>query len=178
MLLKSFGCALHVLVTGSMEKRIQRVMDDKKITREVAAKLIERSDHDKRGFARFAFEEDWLNPQLYDLVVNTDKLSVGAAVEMIVSSAKSDEIKACGIDSVKELGMLSLHRKAESALLEAGVLNPHLFVEAEAEDTVRIYGIVSSGEEKGVVEGALKKVKGAKKIINDLQVNPAALSGV
>jgi osmotically-inducible protein OsmY len=56
-------------------------------------------------------------------------------------------------------------------------LNPHLFVEAEAEDTVRIYGIVSSGEEKRGVEAALKKVKGAKKIINDVQVNPAALTG-
>ena len=178
MLLKSFGCALHVLVTGSMEKRIQRVMDDKKVTREVAAKLVERSDHDKRGFARFAFDEDWLNPHLYDLIVNTDKLSIDAAVEMVVSSAKSDEIKACGIDSVRELGMLSLHRKAESALLEAGILNPHLFVEAEAEDTVRIYGIVSSGEEKGVVENTLKKIKGAKKIINEIQVNPGALTGV
>ena len=177
MLLKSFGCALHVLVTGSMAKRIQRVMDERKVTREVAAKLIERSDHDKRGFARFAFEEDWLNPHLYDLIINTDKLSVEAAVEMVVGSAKSDEIKACGIDSVKELGMLSLHRKAESALLEAGILNPHLFVEAPAEDTVRIYGIVGSGEEKKGVEDALRKVKGTKKVINDVQVNPAALTG-
>ncbi|OGP66746.1 MAG: hypothetical protein A2170_02335 [Deltaproteobacteria bacterium RBG_13_53_10] len=177
MLLKSFGCALHVLVTGSMEKRIQRVMDEKKISREVAVKLIERSDHDKRGFARFAFDEDWLNPHLYDLIVNTDKLSTDAAVEMIVRSAKSDEIKACGIDSVKELGMLSLYRNAESALLEAGVLNPHLFVEAEAEDTLRIYGIVSTGEEKRGVEDALKKIKAAKRIINDIQVNPAAFTG-
>jgi hypothetical protein len=93
------------------------------------------------------------------------------------SDLKSDEIKVCGIDSVKELGKLSLYRKAESALLEAGVLNPHLFVQAEAEDTVRIYGIVSSGEEKGFVENTLKKIKGAKKIINEIQVNPGAFTG-
>jgi len=176
MLLKSFGCALHVLVTASTEKRIQRVMDEKKVTRDVAAKMVERSDRDKRAFARFAFEEDWLDPRLYDLVVNTDKLSVDAAVEMVIGSAKSDEIKACGIDSVKELGMLSLQRKAESALLEAGILNPNLFLEAEAEDSVRIYGIVSSGEEKAVVERALKNVPGAKKVINEVQVNPAAFT--
>jgi osmotically-inducible protein OsmY len=41
---------------------------------------------------------------------------------------------------------------------------------------VRIYGIVGSGEEKAVVESALKKVKGAKKVINEVQVNPAALT--
>src|SRR4030042_6476004 len=30
-LLNSFGCALHMLVTGSMEKRIKRVMDEKHV---------------------------------------------------------------------------------------------------------------------------------------------------
>ena len=178
LLLKSFDCALHVLVTGSKEKRIERIMEESKLGREVAEKLVERSDHDKRGFLRFAFDEDWLNPHLYDLILNTDKLSVDSAVQMVLSSAKSDEIKACGIDSVKELGLLSLHRKAESALLEAGIVNPYLFVKAEDVDTLRIYGMVGSGEEKGVIEEAIKKVKGVKRILNDLQISRGGMGGV
>ena len=58
----------------------------------------------------------WLNPRLYDLLLNTDKLSIDSAVKMIVDAAKSDEIKSCGIDSVQLLGKLSLNRKVESAL--------------------------------------------------------------
>jgi len=104
LMLNSFGCAFHVLVTGSLEKRIQRVMAEHRVSQEIAEKLIERADHDKRGFIRFAYDEDWLNPKLYDLVLNTDKLSLDSAVQMIVDSAKSEEIRACGIDSVKELG--------------------------------------------------------------------------
>ena len=56
--------------------------------------MVERADHDKRGFLRDAFDEDWLNPQLYDLLLNTDTLSINSAVKIVVDAARSDEIKA------------------------------------------------------------------------------------
>ena len=159
LLLHSFGCAFHVLVTGSLEKRIQRVTDEKYVSREVAEKIVERSDHDKRGFFRFAFNEDWLNPQLYDLLLNTDKLSVESAVQMVLNAAKSDEIKACGLESVKSLGKLSLQRRVEAAFLERGFVSQNLFVTVEDMDTVRVYGVVHSEEDKKEIEGILKKIR-------------------
>jgi cytidylate kinase len=177
LMLSSFGCALHVLVTGSLEKRIQRVMEEHGVGREVAEKMIEKSDHDRSGFIRFAFNEDWLNPKLYDLVLNTDKLSLQSGVDLVVSSAKSDEIKACGIDSVTQLGKLSLLRKVESGLLEAGLASSHVFVSVEDPDTVRLYGFTYSSEEKNEVDSVVKRVGNVKKIINDLQVFRGNLSG-
>ena len=171
-LLQSFDCAFHILVTGSKEKRIQRVMDEKRVGRELAEKIINRSDRDKRGFIRFAYDEDWLNPQLYDLLLNTDKLSPDSAVRMIVDAAKSDEITSCGVDSVQMLGKLSLNRKVESALLEAGVTGLHLFFTVLDPDSVRLYGLVNSSEEKEKSEEVLKKIKGIKNIQNELVVKP------
>ena len=170
LLLHSFDCAFHVLLTGSMEKRVQRVMEEKHVSREVAEQMIHRSDHDKKGFVRFAFDEDWLSPQLYDLLLNVDKLSFDSAVKIVVDAAKSDEIKACGRDSVRLLGKLSLQRKVESSLLEAGVMNPHLFVSVENSNTVRLYGMVNSSEEKEAIERVVKGIKDTKKITNDLVV--------
>jgi cytidylate kinase len=177
LLLRSFDCALHVLVTGSKGKRIQRVTEDYKVGREVAEKIIERSDNDKRGFLRFAFDEDWLNPLLYDLVLNTDKLSVASAAKMIIEAAKSDEIKACGIDSVKSLGILSLGRKVESAFLEAGIVSPHIFFNVEDVDSIRLYGIVSSQEEKKTVEKVISRIKNIKKVANDVTVFRGSMAG-
>lgn len=170
LLLHSFDCAFHVLVTGSMEKRVQRVMEEKRVSREVAEQMIHRFDHDKRRFLRFAFDEDWLDPQLYDLLLNTDKLSFDSAVRIVLDAAKSDEIKVCGMDSVRLLGKLSLQRKVESALWEAHIVNPHLFVAVEDSDTVRLYGMVNSQEEKEAVEKVVKGIKDIKKISNDLVV--------
>jgi hypothetical protein len=153
-----------------MEKRVQRVTEEKHVSREVAEQMVHRSDHDKKGFVRFAFDEDWLNPQLYDLLLNVDKLSFDSAVKIVVDAAKSDEIKACGRDSVRLLGKLSLQRKVESSLLEAGVVNPHLFVSVENSNTVRLYGMVNSSDEKEAVERVIKGIKDTRKIENDLVV--------
>lgn len=170
LLLHSFDCAFHVLLTGSFEKRIQRVMEEKRVSRQVAEQMIRRSDHDKREFLRFAFDEDWLNPQLYDLLLNTDKLTFDSAVKIVLDAAKSDGIRACGRDSVRLLGKLSLQRKVESALLEANIVNPHLFVTVENSNTVRLYGMVNSQEEKEAVGKVVKGIKDTKKVVNDLVV--------
>jgi cytidylate kinase len=177
LMLKSFECALHVLVTGSPEKRIARVMEENHVDRAVAEKIIERSDHDRSGFIRFAYSEDWLDPRLYDLILNTDKMSVNSAAMMVVDAAKSDEIKACGIDSVHALGKLSLQRKIESALLEAGALNPHLFVTVEEMDLVRIFGVAGSNEEKQLVEKTVRTIPGVKRVENDITVWRSAMTG-
>jgi len=177
-LLQSFDCAFHILVTGSMEKRIQRVMEENHVGREIAEKIISRSDHDKKAFIRFAYDEDWLNPRLYDLLLNTDKLSTDSAVRMIVDAAKSDEIKSCGIDSVQLLGKLSLNRKVESVLLEAGVMNLHLFFTVEEPDSVMLYGIVNSSEEKEKIGKLVRKIKEIKNIKNELVVSTRSMSGV
>jgi cytidylate kinase len=178
LLLNSFGCALHVLVTGSPEKRIDRIMRQKGVGREIAEKMMEGSDHDKKGFFRFAFKEDWLNPHLYDLIFNTDKLSVESAAKMVVDAARSEEIKTCGTDSVRLLGKLSLQRKVESALLEAGVTNQHVFFTVEDADSVRVYGLTYSLEEKETVEKVLEGIKDIKKVTNELVLYRRSMGGI
>ena len=178
LLLRSFDCAFHVLVIGSMEKRMERVIEQNKVGKELAEKMIQRSDHDKKSFLRFAFDEDWLNPNLYDLVLNADKLSLDSAVRMVTDGAKSDGIKACGIDSVKLLGKLALQRKVESVFLETGMTSTHLFFNAEDSDTVRLYGFVNTPEEKEEIEKTVKRIKDVKKVTNEIGIVKAAMGGI
>jgi len=170
ILLRSFNCALHVFIIGSTEKRVQRVMQTNNVGREVAEKMVQTSDREKRGFIRYAFDEGWPNPLLYDLTLNTDMLAVDTAVKLIVETAKAEEIKACGIDAVKLLGKFSLQRRIESALLEAGIMSPHLFFKVEDTDSVRLFGAVGSSAEKKEVTEILKEIKEIRKIKDDLAV--------
>lgn len=178
LLLHSFGCAFHVLVTGSLEKRVKRVMEEKQVSREVAERVIHRSDHDKRGFIRFAFDEDWLTPNLYDLIPNTDKLSVDSVAKMIADGARSGEIKSCGIDSLINLKRLSLQRQIESALLESGLMTSHIFFTIENGDLVRIFGMVNSQEEKEKIEILVKKARDIKRVSNDLLIVNLSMAGL
>ena len=169
VLLHSFDSALHVLVTGSAEKRAEKVMKESHIGREMAEKVLGRSDHDKRVFFRFAFDEDWLNPALYDLVLNTDKLDVDSAAEMIIDAAKSKEIKVCEIDSLRALAKLSFQRRLEASFLEIGA---HVSVTADNLESVRLYGLVHSQEMKEKVENVLTKFKEIRSVKNDLIASP------
>lgn len=170
LLLHSFDCALHVLVTGSMEKRKKRVMEEMNVDAEVAEKIIHTSDQDKKGFLKYAFDEDWLNPQLYHLVLNTDVLTVDSCVKIVADAAKSEEIKSCGTDSIKMLGKFALQRKIESTLLESGVMSLHLFFSVEDVDSVRVFGVADSREEKERIEKILRGIKEIKKVNNDLRI--------
>jgi cytidylate kinase len=170
LLLSSFTCAFHILVTGSHEKRIERIMKEMGLSRGVAEKMISRSDQEKKGFIQYAFGEDWLNFHLYDLILNTDKLSLDSATKAIIDAAQSDGLKACGMDAVKTLGKLSLQRRIESAFLEAGVPSSHVYFSVEDLETVRLYGFVSSKEEKGNIEGVARKVKGIREIQNEISI--------
>jgi hypothetical protein len=171
VLLNSVDCALHVLVTGSMERRVERITREQGVGKEIAEKKIRRSDRGKRAFFRFAFSEDWLNPNLYDLILNTDKLSIESAVELVVGLAESEEIKTRSANAVKILGESSLHRKAESALQEAGLMNPRLLLTVEDLDSIRLYGLVDSLEEKEMAAKAVLGIKDIKKITNDVVVS-------
>jgi cytidylate kinase len=170
LLLHNFDCALHVLITGSMEKRIGRLKRDMKIEESVAEKIIHTSDHDKAGFLKYAFDADWLSPNLYDITINTDKLDRETAVGIVVDAAQSEAIKSCSTDVVETLGKLSLQRRIESALLEAGVMSLRMFFTVEDLETVKLYGIVHTEEEKEAVAGAIRSIKEIKTIKNDLTV--------
>jgi cytidylate kinase len=170
LLLNAFDCIFHVLITGSMKKRIQRMIEEKKVSGEIAEKIIRQSDQDKREFLRFAFDEDWLNPNLYDLMLNTDKLNIDSSVKIIMDGVQSEEIKTCGADSIKSLGKFHLHYIIESALADAGLLTQYLHFTVEDMDSVRLHGLVGSFEKREKVENLLKGIKEIKKINNDLSI--------
>lgn len=170
LLLHQFDCALHVLVTGSMEKRVSRLMRGTKIKKTVAEKIIQTSDNDKAGFVKYAFNEDWLNPHLYDIVINTDKLNINSVVSIVCSAAQSEEIKSCSAGTVLKLGKLSLQRKIESALLEAGVMSLRVFYDIEDLETVRFYGVVHTEEEKEAVINVVRNIREIREIKDDMTV--------
>jgi hypothetical protein len=157
---------------------MERVLKEMSIGREAAEKMISRSDQEKRDFIQFAFSEDWLNFHLYDLILNTDKLSLGSAARAIIDSVQSEEIKDCARDSVNALGKLSLQRRIESAFLEAGAPSSHLFFEVEDSENVRLYGFASSKEEKGQIESMVKRVRGVRGIRNEINVFTHGAGGV
>ncbi len=80
---------LHVRIVAPLETRIQRWMDREGISYEEAKKVVNQRNKKHVDFLKTYFKEDINKPELYDLIINTDKLSLEEAVDLITHAAKS-----------------------------------------------------------------------------------------
>lgn len=74
---------VHVRLVGSLENRIQRVMEYLKLDRKTAVEFVERADRGHHRYLREHFKAEIDNPLFYDLIINTDRVSCERAAELI-----------------------------------------------------------------------------------------------
>lgn len=82
--------ALHVRVIASQETRISNLVA-RGHQREDAVTAMEKSDYERASFFWFAFHRDWYDPELYDIVLNMDNLTVRVAADTILCAARLRE---------------------------------------------------------------------------------------
>jgi hypothetical protein len=73
----------HVRIIAPLEERIQRVRAHTQLDRAAALKLVQREDAARRRYFRDYFKADAEDDLLYDLVVNTARLSQDDAARLI-----------------------------------------------------------------------------------------------
>jgi len=175
MLLRDFGCAFHVYLHATGPTRLKYVMETKGVSREAAQKLIQKSDHQQRGFFRFAFRMDWNDPSLYDLIINTEKLGIDAAVKLIVDTAGSDLIQECSLTAVEAMERLSQEKRIEAAIMEQNINPLLLHIEVPEIGVVDISGTTYSLEEKERIADIIKEVPGIREVRGEVSVIPSGL---
>lgn len=79
--------ALHVRMTAPIAVRVQRIVSYRGISTEAARAQIETSDRSRRNYLRRAYQVNWDDPALYDLILNTGRMSIPIAVEIICQAA-------------------------------------------------------------------------------------------
>ena len=123
MLLRNFECALHVHIYAAESTRIRNLTNLRGMSEEAARKLIRNSDHEQKGFFRYAFHRDWNDPSLYDLIINTEQIGLDNAAQIIVQAAKSNQMQISIPTAAEAMEKLSLKKRIHAALLENDI-NP------------------------------------------------------
>ena len=78
--------ALHVRLIAQFTHRVQRVAKLYDLKPETAIKLIKEQDQAKRQYYRQIFNVNWANLRSYDLVLNTEKMVLEDAADIIVTA--------------------------------------------------------------------------------------------
>ena len=75
---------VNIRIIASMSDRIARLqIESPDLSDAQAQKKIETMDKKSREYIKFYFKADWNNPQLYDIMINTSRVSDDKAVEWL-----------------------------------------------------------------------------------------------
>lgn len=83
----------HVRLVSPIERRIERVRQLRQISAKAAAALIAKEDKGRRRYLRKNFGADIDDVLLYDLVINTGRVSYDEAAEMIATAVLHREVR-------------------------------------------------------------------------------------
>lgn len=76
--------ASHVQIIASFDLRLARIMGDQHIAEDAAINRLLVSDRKRGAYLKHNYAVDWAEPSLYDLVVNTQRISRQNAVPIII----------------------------------------------------------------------------------------------
>jgi cytidylate kinase len=97
-LLRGVPHVLRVRIMAPFELRVKRLNDKlsvkmgERTNPRTVTEMVRRDDTEKAGRMRYLYEVDLHDPAFYDLAVNTEKLSVESAVELIGRLARRPEL--------------------------------------------------------------------------------------
>jgi cytidylate kinase len=176
VLLSDVPSALHVSMFAPVERRVEVVMAREGISRPLAEQLVRESDQDRAGYMRYLFDRDWMDPLLYDVMINTQVVTREQACGLIVEAAHAKELREAHDQSLLILDNHILIRRAEEALLKAKQVNPrHISVSVTTSGVVKLTGIVNSEKEKIAAESVMRTISGVSDVDNELYVTIAPI---
>lgn len=169
-LLREVPHVVRVRITRSMAKRVEWLMhhletDDA----EFAEAEIRRSDaaHAARMHERFGVS--WGDPVLYDLVLNTDRVSVESCAELIAQLTRRVEFQET-LAGKQMLADMALEVRIEAALKDHRPTRDTEVTIKAKQGAVTLSGIVLNADERGIVEQVATGVDGVSSVANELRL--------
>jgi cytidylate kinase len=158
LLLKDVPHVFRIKVIANMEFRIKNAMERNNFSREEALRYIREVDEGRARWTRFIYDVDWNDPNLYDLVVNLDQITIESACEVV-----------CHLSSMEGYQRSDLSKK----IITDMVLAAHLKALIAADNNISDRGVevVADG---GVVtiSGTVESIAEADRIRTIVRMEP------
>lgn len=100
---KKLPGALHVRLIGSLERRIDHVMEYAQLDRKEASEYVRRVDQGRKRYVEKYFACDIDDPLLYDLVINTDRVAYAEAGRLIGEAVYARSQNGVGVVDVTRI---------------------------------------------------------------------------
>jgi len=169
-LLRPVRHVVRVRVTRPFAQRVAWLMDHLGTDdRDAAEAEVRRSDHAHAARMNAQFGVTWGDPLLYDMVLNTDRISVDGCAAQVLQLARQAEFQETAESRAVLEGLaLSAHVRAA---LKANASTSNVDVQIESRGgRVALSGIVVNEHEKDEAQRIASTVAGVGKVDNNLHL--------
>ena len=169
-LLRRIPHVVCVRVCAPLDRRVKLLMerldtDDEEFAREE----IRRSDAAHIANMQHQFGVTWGDPLLYDIVLNTERVSIDSCIEQVKQLVQRPEFQETD-ESRAQLANLTLEYHIRSAL-QSNPATAEVDITINVDDgKIVLQGIVLSEAEKRAAAENSASVAGVKKVVNKLKI--------
>ncbi|MDY0191176.1 MAG: cytidylate kinase-like family protein [Desulfuromonas sp.] len=169
-LLEGIDNVFRVRVVAPFETRVERWAEREWIDPDLSRILVRKSDQQRAGFIKYYFNRNWDNTDHYELTINTTRLSIDKAVDLICSGIEDDFNCSHHAECQQKLGDLILCKKIEIEILKSNTVNGyHLQIGIE-NSAICLLGHVHSEDERKAIYAIIKRHAADYKISDQLKV--------
>ena len=169
VILRDVQHAVRARVIAPQDVRAARLEAQQGLTAAAARDYVANADHDLAARVRFLYHLDWDTPSLYDVVLNTERVSVARAVA-VLREMLGDERFATSDVSRQQLHDRSLAALAGAALLADPATRPHTIRVTVAGGSVELTGRVDTEAARQAAHAAVARIPGVGDVRNALIV--------
>jgi cytidylate kinase len=168
-LLRNVPHVVRVRICAPFETRVARMMERLATdNRETVENEIHLSEEAHSAITKRHFGVNWKDPENYDLVLSTERLSVDECVEEVESMMKRSRFQETP-DSIRLVTNLALEWAVRSALRrDARTAEVGITVRC-IDGVVRLEGVVDTADQAQAVAEVVATVEGVKEVDNQLR---------
>jgi cytidylate kinase len=167
---KNIPHVLKVRIVADLEDRIATEMAHQHISREQALAQLQADDYDRRQWGLKIFGVDTGDPQLYDLVIHLNKLTVDDAVEVICHTVRLPRFQTIP-ESQQALDDLAL-----AAKVKARIVGEYPTSKVTAQGGKVMVHLQAAGVVEPSVEARVQTLAGGLPGVKEIQVHVIPLT--
>ncbi|MGH7419314.1 MAG: cytidylate kinase family protein, partial [Candidatus Rokuibacteriota bacterium] len=171
LVLRDAPHVLRLRVNAPERVRAERVVQREGLTRDAALDAVRQADRELGARVRFFYHVDWEDPLLYDLVLNSERLSVEEGVRIVQDLLRGERFQTTDV-SRSTVTDRSLTAQAKAMLLANPVTRAQQIVVSCAQGALSLTGYVRSEEERTVAQETVAKIPGVTSVLNDIIAMP------
>lgn len=160
---------LNIRIISPVDARRAFLEKKEAVNPKVAARLLDKKDHERENFIKYLFKEDVSNTDSYDLVFNHQKFGTDVIISAIEGYADHIDKNHPLSDTDKyKFKCLSLEKRVEATIRKKLPDVVGLKVTCEKQGDIKITGFVENEIDRNELFKLAKSCRGVESIDNDL----------